>query len=51
MFPHPPNTKIKTTHSSHFPTKSPITPSGSQKKVKGNGDRMRHFLLFLGNWW
>lgn len=43
--------KIKTHHLRHFPTPLTITPSGSREKVKGNGDRMRHFLLFIGDWW
>ena len=43
--------QIKTHYSRHFPTPLTITPSGSPSKVKGNGDRMRHFLLFIGDWW
>jgi hypothetical protein len=51
MLTHLPQSKIKTQHPRHFHTHSAITPSGSLGKVKGNGDRMRHFLLFIGDWW
>lgn len=43
--------RTKTQHTRHFPTCLPTAPSGSLGKVKGNGDRMRHFLLFIGDWW
>lgn len=51
MLTHLTKLKAKTQQSRHFPTHSTIAPSGSRSKVKGNGDRMRHFLLFIGDWW
>lgn len=51
MLTHLAKPKIKTQHQRHFPTCLPTTPSGSPGKVKGNDDRMRHFLLFIGDWW
>lgn len=51
MLTHLEKLKIKTRYSRHFPTCFSTTPSGSPSEVKGNGDRMRHFLLFIGDWW
>ena len=51
MLTHLTKLKIKPHYSHHFPTCFPVTPSGSPGKVKGNDDRMRHFLLFIGDWW
>lgn len=50
MLTHLQKLKTKTQQSRHFPSNHAISPSGSRSKVKGNGDRMRHFLLFIGDW-